>query len=225
MCLRRLLIGTLLVRVYFFFSDLLASYICIYTFAVTCVLTLIIYSFTLPIICLSHEFSTDIYSGNIPVIRDDSKTVPAFPEVSFIDVLDNDTPAPGGAPLRVVAILLRGVLPASGAVNPNGGNFVNNGNLNINSLEDFLQEHDVKLNNTSRAQPSLEQHAQPGERSLNGLCEPTSNRDRVRYTPDPGFQGQDRCAYRACDTNGICGEALIVFRSEPGADFHVYTVL
>ena len=52
---------------------------------------------------------------------------------------------------------------------------------------------------------------QPGQRSLNGQCNPTSNRERVRYIPDPGYTGPDQCAYRACDTTGVCGEALITF--------------
>ncbi|KAL7538941.1 hypothetical protein ACHAXR_008897 [Thalassiosira sp. AJA248-18] len=53
----------------------------------------------------------------------------------------------------------------------------------------------------------------PGEPSQQGgMCEPTGNRERIRYTPpdtDPAFEGMDQCEYRACDDNDACGTALV----------------
>ena len=40
-----------------------------------------------------------------------------------------------------------------------------------------------------------------------GVCVPTGNRERVRYTPPSvGYAGADSCRYEACDERYVCGE-------------------
>ena len=159
-----------------------------------------------------------------PQVRDDFYVVSAN-DVSFLDVRSNDTPGLGAAPLLITAILPPGVLPAEGTVtNPGGG--IGGGNFNFNFIEEEeggnrkLEESTSTNKNKKEKKRAQEQQepesieeeegpviaeVQPGQRSLNGLCNPTSNRERVRYIPDPGYTGPDQCAYRACDTNGVCG--------------------
>lgn len=109
-------------------------------------------------------------------------------------MLANDSAAPGASfgnpPLRIVAILPPGVLPGDNTVNIGGDD------LTLDFLQEIGLDGDIE-------------EVREGERSLNGMCNPTGNRERVRYIPDPGFTGIDQCAYRACDTRGACGEALI----------------
>mmetsp|Transcript_36444 Transcript_36444/g.83120 ORF Transcript_36444/g.83120 Transcript_36444/m.83120 type:complete len:614 (-) Transcript_36444:106-1947(-) len=45
----------------------------------------------------------------------------------------------------------------------------------------------------------------------NGKCAVAFGKRRVVYTPDRGYTGRDRCAYRACDSRDMCGEANVFF--------------
>ena len=45
----------------------------------------------------------------------------------------------------------------------------------------------------------------------NGKCEVAYEKRRVVYTPDRYYTGRDRCAYRACDSRDMCGEAQVFF--------------
>lgn len=155
-----------------------------------------------------------------PVINPDIRTING---AATINVLSNDLPAAGQAPLRVTSIL-----------DPQNG-------LRKLSDEDLAQmfkeakakltdeesgEEDVarKYVNEDRTLAEEEDEAsqekdqakegrklQDSNRSLQGgTCTIVNDQQEVRYTPPTaGWTGNDICRYQACDRFDQCGTALI----------------
>lgn len=178
---------------------------------------------------MAATITTTPASADLPAIRDDSFIVLVDKE-AFLNVLDNDSVKPGAGSLRVAGIRGPGVLPVQGTF-PLTESPISRG-LEIGSAIKESQQviggegRDKKINSDGADQENGDAASEPvhrdlvqqGNPSLNGFCNPTDDRKRVRYMPNPGFTGYDFCTYVACDEENICGEAritLIVVQPDP----------
>ncbi|KAL9190019.1 hypothetical protein ACHAXT_007230 [Thalassiosira profunda] len=128
-------------------------------------------------------------------------------------VLDNDVVAPSREPLKVMNIIpphdgwemipgterrrQRRLGETAGYVSASNG--WENVRVSEGLEEDTSDEPEIAM--VHAGAPSY----------AGGSCNPTGNRQRVKYYPPAGYVGADMCEYEACDDNGkgVCGRAMI----------------